>query len=104
MYIINYNQIPNTVERALGHRECVNRDLAKALTYARRHALFTLVGEPFLSGRCRFCRHPAVSWPERCGAQWWSRHSGLVNSALSDLLGVTNVLDEVQQVLTNSVG
>jgi len=27
-----------------------------------------------------------------------------VNSALSDSLGVTNVLDEVQQVLTNSVG
>jgi len=45
-----------------------------------------------------------VSWLERCGAQWWSRHSGLVNSALSDLLGVTNVLDEVEQVLTNSVG
>jgi hypothetical protein len=70
VYIINYNQIPNTLERALGHRERVNSDLAKALTYPRRHALLTLVAEPFLSGRCRFCRHPAVSWPEGRGAQW----------------------------------
>jgi hypothetical protein len=62
-----------------------------ALTYA------------FLSGRCRFCRHPAVSWPERCGAQWWSLRSGTVNSALFTLLEVMNVLDEVEQVLTNSI-
>jgi hypothetical protein len=95
VYLIDYNQIPNTVERALGYRECVNKGLAKALTYARYCALFTLVVEPFLSGRSRFCRHPAVSLPERCGARW-SRHSGTVNSALSDLLGVTNVLDEVE--------